>query len=278
MDKAFWESIKANDYAVPEGRSLDELTDDLLDFLVSPDPALRDDYCYTTMAYWMIRRVYSTDQMRQILRTLLPRMQAGIGEQGTNSVFGRSFAALMLGYVINEDNKTPFLEESEVKETLNKALEYLANEKDLRGWLPEKGWAHSAAHTADLLWFLAKNKHIEPSDLKNILHGMSDKMAVPSGYLFVHGEDERMARAILAVMSREDAPLEGLTKWLTQVGRVIELTDPTANFDPKIHSAYYNTKNLLRSIYFKLAHAENPPQHVAALKGKIIEELRKFEN
>jgi hypothetical protein len=277
VDKAFWNAIRANDYAVPEDSSLPEMTDELLGYLASPDPDLRDEVAYLTLAHWMIRGVYTPDALREMMRKLLPRLSDGIGEQGTDTVFGRSFAALMIGYVINEDTKKAFLEAGEVKEALDAGLRYLAEERDLRGWIEGKGWAHSCAHTADLLWQSGKSRHLDAADSERMLNAIADKFMVRSGYLYVHGEDERMARAVLAVLKRPDASIEMRRAWVNTLLGLMDQTQP-GGFDPLVHSAYYNTRNLLRSVYFHLSHADEPPRQVEALKTQIMEGLRRFEH
>jgi hypothetical protein len=277
MDKAFWEDIRKSDYAVPVGSDLAALTDELLGYLGSPDPDLRDEIAYYTLAHWMIRRVYSEEQLREIQRKLMPRMMEGIGEQGTDSVFGRSFAALMIGHVINEDNKNPFLDATEVKEALDAGLKQLAAERDLRGWIEGKGWAHSCAHSADLLWHSSRSRHLNTADAGQILDAIAEKFMAQTGTLYVHGEDVRMARAAHELFGRNDVSIEIATAWIDKLIGVVDQADPNGNFDPQFHSAYYNTKNLLRSLYFQMVHAEDPPVHAEVLKERILEGLRKFE-
>jgi len=51
--------------------------------------------------------------------------------------------------------KTPFLGEETDTELLEAALEYLKDERDLRGFDEKKGWDSCDAHTADLIAALA---------------------------------------------------------------------------------------------------------------------------
>lgn len=61
----------------------------------------------------------------------------------------------------------------------------------LRGYLPDKGWLHSAAHTADLVRFLGRSRHLTVAEQKRILDVVAGKLEAP---VFVWGEDERLAR------------------------------------------------------------------------------------
>ncbi len=49
QDKAFWQSIIDTEFAIPEGHSIVELTDELFDYLSSTDPVLRDTFGYTIL-------------------------------------------------------------------------------------------------------------------------------------------------------------------------------------------------------------------------------------
>ena len=39
---------------------------------------------------------------------------------------------------------------------------WLLRERDLRGFVPGKGWAHAVAHGADALGTLARSPHVGP--------------------------------------------------------------------------------------------------------------------
>jgi hypothetical protein len=43
-DRAFWQAIVKNQYAVPERESADSMAEELSGLLASPDPELRDDF------------------------------------------------------------------------------------------------------------------------------------------------------------------------------------------------------------------------------------------
>ena len=49
-DKTFWRGIAAQKFAMPAGESVSALVRELSGYLGSPDPELRDDISYTTLA------------------------------------------------------------------------------------------------------------------------------------------------------------------------------------------------------------------------------------
>src|SRR5512143_1092778 len=105
MDKTFWKKIQTNDYAIPDGFTAAQLTPELLGYLGSPDPGLRDDFTLPILAYWMYRNLYTTAELRVMIATLGENLTKGIGEDNADSVFLRSFSALLLAEMVNFDNK-----------------------------------------------------------------------------------------------------------------------------------------------------------------------------
>ena len=102
-----------------------------------------------------------------------------------------------------QDLRKPFLSGAAFKETLDTALQCYTGERDLRGYVPKKGWAHATAHVADLVKFLARNGQLSVQDQRRIVAGVSQRCrTAPS--VFVWGEDARIAAALLSVVDRKD--------------------------------------------------------------------------
>ena len=87
MDKEFWISIAKNDYKIPEGHTLEELTKTLFNYLGNTDPELRDDIGYIVYANFLKREMYSQDEIRAHVDKLLANLEKGIGETDTDLVF-----------------------------------------------------------------------------------------------------------------------------------------------------------------------------------------------
>jgi hypothetical protein len=122
---------------------------------------------------------------------------------GTDEVFRRSFSALDLSVLAALDNEHPFLSEEEFARLLSSTLAYLAGEKDLRAFDVRTGWMHATAHTADVLKFLGRNPRLRPADQRRILDGIAAK-ARDAGLAFTHGENERLAAAVMSLVLHKD--------------------------------------------------------------------------
>jgi hypothetical protein len=214
---AFWRQIAGDKYAVPPGSDLVALTNELLGMLASPDPELRDEIAYSTLAAWIYQtRAIDGDGLRAVVGRLLDNLVDGVGERGTDLIFKRSFSALTLSVVVARDNMAPFLTKEEFSRIERAALAYLHAEQDLRGYAPEHGWMHSAAHTADLLKFIARSRFLDSADQRVVLDAITRKLDAASS-VFTHGEDERFARAVLSIVNRSDFDRTAFSSWASEM-------------------------------------------------------------
>jgi hypothetical protein len=239
-DKAFWQSIVDNKYEPPSADAVAPLLRELSQLLASPDPLLRDRYAASIIAAWIEQHRVPVDMLRPLTQEWSANLTDRIGSVGTDAVFKRSFSALMLTELVAADVDRPFLEPNDYRRLLTQTLDYLQAERDLRGFDAEKGWAHSAAHTADLLKWLARSPRFSRPDQRPVLDAIARKMREAS-VVFTHGEDERLARAVLAIVKRPDSDADGFDAWVK--GSLPPRT-ATSLQDPAFFRARQNIVNL----------------------------------
>jgi len=259
VDRDFWASIAKRDYKIPEGHTLEELTKVLFGYLGSADPELRDDIAYIVYANFLKREMYSKEEIRAHVNELVYNLTRGIGEAATDTVFLRTFSILLLAEIVYQDNKSPMLDEEQVHLLLEKGLWYLDAEKDPRGHIPIKGWAHALAHAADLMLVLGKNRFTSQLDHKNILEGIAKKLINSTNWVYIHGEDERLANAVTAIFQRSLISQEYLKKWFKS------FTEPEKSWKDAYMNegrdvAYQNVRNFLRSTCEAIRKSEDLPQ------------------
>lgn len=260
MDNTFWQAVMDADYAVPAGHSATELFAQLMQHLGSTDSWLRDDVAYGISARWLNRQLLAPDEVRPWVEPLAANLEQGLGEQGTDTVFLRSFSVLMLAAVVYYDNnRHPFLSVEQFRALFDQALSYFVRERDCRGFVPGCGWAHTVAHAADLLDEFAASRYAQTADLERILTAFSDKVTAPSGTIFLYNEDDRMTYGVLTALKRNLLSHTWVDAWLARLGTPPENVTPAARLsDPALHSAYLNTKNFLRSLYVRLLGTDVP--------------------
>ena len=259
MEKEFWVSIAENDYKIPEGYTLEKLTKTLFGYLGSTDPELRDDIAYIVYANFLKRELYSSDEIRSHTNELLAYMERSIGETESDSVFLRTFSVLLLAEIVHNDNKKPLLDKDLIQSILAKGLWYLEAEKDPRGHIPVKGWAHALAHTADLMLVLGRNRHTGMEDLGKILQAISNKLVQSSIWVYIHGEDERLANAVMAIFKRNLVSIEFMQNWLKSFIEP-EKSWSGAYVDEGQAKAFHNVRNFLRSVWIAVRSSDDLPQ------------------
>jgi hypothetical protein len=291
MDKAIWQAFVESGAEVPAGHSVDELTPELLAYLGSTDPFLRDEVAYPVLDGWIHGGQYSDDRLRELLEQLEPNLALGLGGAIDDSVFLRTFSILVANEILEEDNLRPFLDEPTVRGWLDRALDYLLDERDLRGYVGKKGWAHSAAHTADTLWVLSRSRFVGAPELARILDAIAAKISAQVEHVYLYGEDQRLATAVMSALRRDLLAMPFLTDWLARLaappGRPAWREFYRAPADA---SAYANTKLFLRSLYFQLllgtrvpgyhpepAYLRRPPAVRDQLLPALVDTMRALE-
>lgn len=273
----FWQQIVDQGYALPSGYALEDLTESLLQALANPDETTRVTFGYSILAHWVGQRIYPQEALGYLIKALLKNLLRDLGDQDTDTVFLRSYSALLLATIIALDNEQKFLKTHQVVEVMAKAIDYMADEKDLRAYVEGKGWAHSAAHTADLCYALAQNRHLDANYLTHLLYALADKAKRKTGVIFIHEEEDRLARACLAIMGRPAVTPTIRQGWLTRLEDVFDmLAYQETDYDPLIHSAYINSKNILRSAYLQLQFGPPDFHDRAALLTQLANTLGLF--
>lgn len=248
------------------------LVPEMLANIGSTDPALRDDLIYETFARWIEGDQLSPGQLRELLDTCLDDSHVfyRIGAMEEDSVFTRTFSLLVVALIIDAHRRNQYLTAADLHEVKEKMIKYMATEKDVRGHVGEKGWAHATAHAADVLGELALCKELsDKQDLLDILNAISRKVVI-NNYIYINREDERMARAAVKVLGRKILEDQAIAMWLERFGE-IKKTDR----HPEDDYLRNNVKMFLRSLYFQLLPDSAQAQTRASIEA-VLQKLSKF--
>ena len=261
MTREFWQEIVNSKYQIPIDNSPQSLLPELLEMLASPDPELRDGFAYPILATWIQKGVFSKDELRSILGILEQRLEVGLGETDTDTVFVRSFAVLTLAVLVN--NQTLSLEKTEIHTLLEMVLQYLERERDLRGFVQPGGWAHAVAHITDLLDEFAVNEHCQTPELENILNAIASKVTAKSVWLF--NEEDRLSFAAARVLGR------GLISSDHILSCLQGLSSPVSQADGHHSNAIprHNAKGFLRGLYFQTLKLEPGSKNLELILGTL---------
>ena len=228
--------------------------------------------------------------MRELAVQAKRNIQIGLGQQESDGVFLRTYSILLLNDLTNFDRQHPYLEEAEIRDRLELYLTYLEQEQDLRGYVSaEKGWAHGIAHVADSLGILSLNPHLNSSDLIRMLNAIANKLRHPMPSVYLHSEEERLARAAVSICQSHLLTMEHINSWLKFLiepdrrrpsgdfvwddfeqhpWRKI-LTDPIEKL-----CAYRNIQNFLRAFYFQWKQGGNALERQNPIQQQIYQALK----
>jgi len=217
--KEYWRGIAAKRYEVPEGEKAFGLAKELSRYLKSSDAELRDDLAYSILAEWILEKnAFSGDELLALEAEWRGNLKAGIGESGTDSIFLRSFSALCLSAIAERELKSQFLRAERYRKLLEAALEYLKDERDLRGFDEKKGWIHATAHTADLIAALARHPLFTEADQAKLLEAVGQRLETARA-IFSFEEQDRLANALAAMAARADFNLAGFELWVNRTDK-----------------------------------------------------------
>jgi len=254
--KEYWRAIAANRYAVPEGEKAFALAKELSGYLKLSDPELRDDLAYSILAEWILHQsVLNGDELLALEAEWRGNLKTGIGESGTDSIFVRSFSALCLSAMAERELKTPFLGEERYRKLLEAALNYLRDEKDLRGFDPVKGWIHATAHTADLLAAMARHPSFTQQDQESLLKAIGQRLET-ARTIFSFGEQDRLANAIAAMAARQDFVAAGFESWVYQMDKADQAIWKDSPLQLEGLQRFENDTYLLSAFVARVSHGE----------------------
>jgi hypothetical protein len=274
MESAFWDRVVAEGHKVPSDRSLPELTSELTTMLGDTDPRRRDRIAYEVLATWVTEGVY--DELLEGLGDgMATGLQVGLGERDTDTVFRRSFSALILGECVARDNEVHVVPADTILRWGDQVAGWFVRERDLRGFVPGKGWAHAAAHGADVLAALAGSEAMGRLELTVLLDVIADRLVTDTGDRMVHGEDDRLAYATMAILRRDLVALEVLEPWLARLAESAR-TQESGDGGQDPYRAAGNVRAYLRALHLQLAVGPRPPATRADLLLTLIDHLKRI--
>lgn len=277
MNKEEWQAVIENDYQLPDGAELIPLTDELLDYLASPDPDLRDNIANAILSRWLtVHNYHNAQQLQQMAQWLMQQLSNRIGETDTDSVFLRSYSALILSLVMYRNSRENFFSEIEVNAILHAAKDYLLDEQDRRAYIEGKGWANAIANTCDLLRFVAYSDTLAGADLHVIMDAVGEKVRQAVDEPFIHDEEDRLAKIILTIMSRDELDTFDYVDWVKRFSEWKVNNAREDVYNPTYNATYQNIKLFLRALSTQMALAPRIPISAREFEGELLSVIREF--
>lgn len=253
-------------------QNVPKLVEAMLEHIGSPNPQLRDKLIYQGFDHLILKEALMTNET---LVNLLTRALGDeflfyeIGDVGTDHIFKRSFSVLLIALILKKDLEHSLIPSTLLDRIRNELLLYLDLEQDVRGFVPEKGWAHSIAHTADAIDELVKNPRLNAKYFPVIFQGLINKVFTFTD-VYVAGEDERLLKPIMTMLDI-GLPVETLDELFEKIPVYIKKQKVKLD-EERFSKLYENCRNFLKSFYFYAGIDEKN----AILQPKISDCLRQL--
>jgi hypothetical protein len=272
MTLGYWNQVQAAGFEVPSDRPLDDLTAELTTMLGSTEPDVRDGTAYPALATWISRGVYD-DLLAGLGDGMVAGLAIGLGEQDTDTVFRRSFSALILAGCLERTNVHHLLPGAKVLDWGDRIAVWFLSEADTRGFVPDKGWAHAIAHGADTIGALGESPHLAGAEHAVLLDVLAERLVQqPADVPLAAGEPDRIAAAVMRILRRNTLSAEVLEPWVHRVGAAANPFRGRVDHDP--FAATAAPQAFLRALFTHLSLAPDPPTVRPDLLLVVIEALR----
>jgi len=246
---AYWEQVLADGCRVPE-EPLDDLTAEVVSMLGDPDPYVRDGISLSVLSAWVAEGVYD-HLLAGLGDGLVAGFRAGIGQEGDDSIYRRSYSALALAGVVSRDNDAHALPRQTVLAWADRSVSWLMNERDLRGWVPGHGWAYALGYGADLFAHFFASRHLGRDELSVLVDVLGDRLLRPTSYVLADGEPDRLAFATMSLLHRDLVPIDHLERWVDRLAAVFEGEEPPQP-DAPTYAITTNIAGFLKAVHTQL--------------------------
>lgn len=198
------ETIQKNGYTQIQQIDIEQLSLHMLQHIGSANSDLREHLIYESFSHFILNHHLSTAQLEKLLTMSLENnyLLHGISSPNTDSVFTRSYSALLIALILHADRTKTFLKKETIVHITKKLIDYMNLEIDFRGYVPQKGWAHSIAHAADAFHELIHNPKTARECYEEIAHCLINKIFIHAT-VYYNNEDERIVTPLLSMLSYE---------------------------------------------------------------------------
>ncbi|ECL0018672.1 DUF2785 domain-containing protein [Listeria monocytogenes] len=223
-DSNLFNTLKQNNYILPKDPDAsNEIIDTMLSYLSSVDSELRDNIAYNIFFEWLVGQDnLTTVQKRRIYNYAVNKnnLLFKINIIDSDAVFQRSFLALIIALLLENNKVHNFLTDNEIRKTLNLLIELLEKEKNTHSFIEEKGWAHCIAHTADALDELIYQRIISEIDVKKIMTAITFFYKTNPNIL-TGEEDERLSNILITALFEQKINIKEVKNWLNSLSEAI---------------------------------------------------------
>lgn len=214
------------------GQSVKISNQDVLDLLSSlrqTDPTLRDKGAFFFISDGLQNGVFETNQLFLIVRCLIQDnvLFSHIDELDNDGVFYRSFAIFVLSMLRHANRKggNKFISDEAEQTLFINFATYIALERDTRGFVGDKGWAHAFMHIGNLMSEFMHDDKVQRADKIFLLTILIEKLKRLDTPLIM-GENRRLIGLITDLVNTNELYakyfLQQLKQWRQEMTRQMQ--------------------------------------------------------
>ncbi|WP_165815262.1 DUF2785 domain-containing protein [Levilactobacillus bambusae] len=229
----------------------DEAILKLMQHLGSPNPDVRDSRIYFFFNDALQMHLLDSEQLRLMVNYLLdPRViYSHVLEEENDAVFKRSYDVLLLSVLTYADRSGyDFLDDETVDRIVIETITYALAEKDTRGFVGNRGWAHTFSHIPNLMDDLSKRPELPRADKLLMMAAFIERYKTLTTPL-IFGESERIAGYLANLANKnslyEDYLLVALKEWR------LELTDRNKPTTEGAWNQIFNRSRLMSAMMLR---------------------------
>ncbi|WP_414051273.1 DUF2785 domain-containing protein [Macrococcus animalis] len=223
------------------------------------DPFIRDQLAFNTFAQCMIDENIDNNVLDDLVYLCIGNLNINNSDI-CDDIFKRSFSVLFLMSILYRDNIRHLLTHSQLRSISKAVIEYFINEKDTRGFVHRKGWAHGIAHASDAIIEVIKNRNYDESFTLTILEGIKVNLfkLQNNDMPYIDDEDERMSGIIEVLLKYRRCHEDLIIHWINSLDILDKLS---GNQDIAYYRKLKNIKDFKKSLYFIMDDYPNV-QHI----------------
>jgi hypothetical protein len=262
--------IEESDFELTDRESVYACLMPMMSNIGDTEDYLRDELICSAFYEWIGKRQYFDDiTLGTMMADLIGEeyLFYRIGNDGDPTVLKRSFTALVVGQIFSFHRKKNILDSMLFEKAKEAVFQYLMTEVDFRGYVPEYGWAHAAAHGSDALEEMMLCGKCDEQDLHRAFKCVR-RVLYNGRYILRHEEDERLARAVFCMLKLYPSVPAILESFFMDLPHLNDDFDSRQKYIVRV-----NSKLFTRSMYFRLLHA-----HWGSNLIKLVEDTEKLLN
>ncbi|MBL0847750.1 MULTISPECIES: DUF2785 domain-containing protein [Mammaliicoccus] len=208
-------------------------------------------------------------QVEKILYRSLKNLNIDLGNNDSDSVFLRSFSSLILASIVENDIKNKHFEKGIYNKIFNAAIFYYEKEQDIRGYILNKGWAHSIAHGSDLISICIESDFYLNTHNTTIMNLISNNLfkLTKDSLPYIDNEDERQVFIIESLLEKGLSDID-LINWINDIQVKLNQIDSEG---VKYYRILKNITDMYETLYFRLKFKNQCKKTQLTIESKLEE-------